>query len=173
MSGITNYRYLPSMLQLGGVVVAAFTAVKGYSVYTYLRNYMTSKVDCQFGKTEKELNHNFKKYLAGANAGNPQDQYCLGKMYKFGNGTKPSNLDALNLFKEASDQGLAIAQEELCNPSLYCGIKLQELSKIFFSELEYYCCPPQTPCINPWDVPLEMMTPTNQASCMLSLPSPS
>lgn len=162
------YKKMPSKTQLGVAIMSAL-ALKLFShTVPYLRNYMTSEVPCEFGENKAEHRKNFENYHQGATNGNVFDQYCVAQMYKEGNGTKASNNEALLYFKSAREHGLAIANDDLCAPSLFCGLNVSEFSSTFFSQLEFYCCPALTPSICPWDVPLEIMSPSQRSYCLLN-----
>lgn len=143
-------RYLPSKLQATAIVLSLLSAKLAYDLFFGVKEQSPLQPQCIFGESDQEITTYFSKYKVGAENGIPLDQYCFAKMYQKGIGTLHSNNNALQWFEKAINGGVSFNRDDLCDPSLYCGIRVKLLPKEWFDKLQSGCCPISTPTICPW-----------------------
>lgn len=140
------------------ILLASTIAVTklGLSYYNQLQNGNLDHIDCSLGQTVDGVLRNFQFYKnAAEKSGLAADQYCLAESFKAGIGTELSLANARVWYKKAADQGLALAQKALCQPSMF---DIKFAFGTLYSEYRNLCC--KEVLMNdsayscPWDKPL-------------------
>ena len=143
--GLTSHQIWRIGLVFGAVVV--FAALQ--KLYNFYKFDQMVKVPCPINETINGTKFDFSYYKTAAENGSVEASFCLAKMYKTGQGVEKSLEAARTWFKKAADQGLYLAKEELCRPSLFADwtYKQGEDAEIggYYADL---CCPSLSIC--PW-----------------------
>jgi len=134
---------------LTGFVLSSATAVLithfSINFFTWWQNQQITNVECQTGDTS-DLARDFRFFDNAVQTRSlATDKYCLAQILEEDKGIDKAFQDIRNLYKQAVDQGLKLAEKNLCRVALFPDRKGNEDK--FSAEFGSICCPPPIPYI--------------------------